>query len=202
MSFYPPPNIVPSELRTAEFVLRPLTAQHVHIDYEALLSSKNMLRLWSGTPWPWEGFTLEDNLKDLNWHDREQRERIAFTYTILDLTESTCLGCVYIRPLAELAADNPDALQDVATGDAIIRFWVRASRLADGLDRHVLDALIDWFVECWDFSNLLFHTSQANRQQIQLFQAAGLEKTVSLQVPQRGGTFDFYGVNNSNALSN
>jgi hypothetical protein len=195
MSLYPADKIVPSTLRTQEFVLVPLTAEHVRIDYEAVLSSREMLHLWSGSPWPWEGFTLADNLKDLNWHDREHQERVAFTYTVLDATESSCLGCVYIRPLADLATDNRDALQNMAADVAMIRFWVRASRLADGLDRRLLEALTGWFAEQWEFSRFLFHARQANSQQIELFEAAGLERILSLQVPQRGGTFDFYGVN-------
>ena len=195
MSFYPSDKTVPSDLRTVEFVLLPLTPEHVRIDYEAVLSSKEMLRLWSGSPWPWEGFSLEDNLKDLQWHEREHQERVAFTYTILDATESSCLGCVYIRPLADLAADNPDELEYVAADVAMIRFWVRAACVADGLDRRVLDALWAWFAEHWLFSRVLFHTRQVNKQQIELFEAAGLEQMLSLHVPQRGGTFNFYGEN-------
>ncbi|NCF67007.1 MAG: N-acetyltransferase [Chloroflexi bacterium] len=193
MCFYPINREVPSALRADEFVLYPLTAAHVQIDYEAVMSSKEMLNLWSGSCWPWPGFTLADNLKDLEWHDKEHQQRVAFTYTVLDTTEMSCLGCVYIRPLADLAADNAGKLEKVEADVAMARFWVRSSRLADGLDVRLLETLREWFADCWAFPRVFFHTRQANKQQVDLFEASGLERVMTLQIAQRGGIFYFYG---------
>ena len=99
MAFYVEPLPLPEGLVTAEFVLEPLTTGHVHVDLAALMDSREMLRLWSGTSWPSDGFTVEENWEDLDRHDREHAERMAFTFTVLDPTRTVCLGCVYIQPL-------------------------------------------------------------------------------------------------------
>ena len=99
MSFYPEPHPVPALLRTDELVCKPLTTDHVHLDYAALMVSNEMLQLWSGTSWPSADFTIEENWEDLDMHDREHQERVAFTYTVLNPDETECLGCIYINPL-------------------------------------------------------------------------------------------------------
>jgi hypothetical protein len=192
MTFYPPPNKLPESLKTAEFQLLPLTPDHVEIDYQAVMSSREMLNLWSGSSWPTPDFTLAGNLDDLEWHQREHQERAAFTYTILDPTAGLCLGCLYIRPLSELTAANPALLDFIGARDALARFWVRASHLQTGLDRRILQALTGWFAGSWDFSGLYFQTRQANQQQIALFKSAGLAHRFDLQNPRRGGTHEFW----------
>lgn len=192
MNFYPPGKYVPDVLANKEFVLYPLTPAHVQLDYDAVIASSEMLRLWGGSEWPREGFTLAENLDDLRWHEQEHRERVAFTYTVLDPDEERCLGCVYIRPLTDLAASNPGTLANIGEDEAITRFWVRSSLLSSGLDQRLLAALIDWFTDKWHFSSVYFHTRQANLQQVALFEAAQLEKRWALQYSQRGGTHLFY----------
>ena len=95
MQFYPENTIVPKGLPTEEFHLRPLRVSDAEIDYAAVMKSKSMLRLMSQSGQPQDGFTLEMNRKDLQEHEQEHDEGIAFTYTVLSPTERTCLGCVY-----------------------------------------------------------------------------------------------------------
>jgi len=193
MSFYPPELDVPDILETSEFVLLPLSPGHVQIDYEAVMSSRDMLRMWSGSKWPREGFTLAENLADLQWHDQEHRDREAFTYTVLDPGQETCLGCVYIRPLTDLANANPSKLDDIGEDVAIVRFWVHASLLDSELNMRLLNALNSWFVRSWPFSRLYLHTRSANHQQVALFESAKLKKELTLQYLERGGMHYFYG---------
>jgi RimJ/RimL family protein N-acetyltransferase len=192
MNFFPPDKNVPDSLEEKDFVLMPLRPGHLRIDYEAVMSSQEMLRLWSGSSWPREGFTLEENLADLQWHDQEHQDRVAFTYTVLDPTQDTCLGCVYIRPLTDLVDTNPGKLDAVGNNEAIARFWVRTSLLDSELSTHLLKALDSWFAHSWFFSNLYFHTRSVNTQQVALFEAAEMEKRLTLWVSERGGTHYFY----------
>jgi len=193
MCFYPADKDVPHILQTKEFILLPLAAAHVEVDYEAVMASREMLRLWSGSTWPREGFTLAENLADLEGHHQEHQDREAFTYTVVDPAQERCLGCVYIRPLTDLAAANHEELPDIGPDEAIARFWVHSSYLAGELDQRLLESLIEWFAQEWSFSRLLFHTRQANVQQVALFEAVGLEKQLALQYSQRGGTHFFFG---------
>src|ERR1700676_5460049 len=125
--FYPESACVPELLKTDEFLVRPLRATDVELDYDAVISSRAELWLRNGGEWPREGFTLEENLADLVRHEREHLERVAFTYTVMNLEETICLGCVYINPLARmLERTNGTAEQVAAINDhaAWITFWV------------------------------------------------------------------------------
>src|SRR5919199_6814827 len=99
MAWYPDEAPVPSELRTEEFLLRPLRASDVELDYDAVIGSRELLLVQSSGRWPAEGFSLADNLADLAEHEREHEARVAFTYTVLTPEAARCLGCIYIHPL-------------------------------------------------------------------------------------------------------
>ncbi len=155
VGFYPPPRRVPSSLRTSKLLLAVLGPGHVELDYDALMDSRSHLRQWSGTEWPADDFTLTENLADLERHAREQRDREAFAYTVLNPHGTECVGCVYMIPIAQLAGEHPElAAHPAAT--AVVDFWVRASRLEERLDEVLFDALLDWLADAWDFDQVWF----------------------------------------------
>src|SRR5262245_59609035 len=98
MPFYAEGAPVPVALRTSEVLLRPLRSADVELDYDAVMASKVSLHLRSGGGWPREGFTLAENLADLERHEADFQARRGFTYTVLNLDQAQCLGCVYIYP--------------------------------------------------------------------------------------------------------
>ena len=66
--FVPASFVVPLPLDTPRFHLRPLTPAVVDLDYDALMSSIDLLRAMFGRGWPHEAFTREENLHDLVEH--------------------------------------------------------------------------------------------------------------------------------------
>lgn len=183
MTFYPPPRAVPDGLATEEFVLEPLTADHVEIDYDAVMGSRHYLRVWSGTSWPADDFTLDGNLADLVRHDREHRDREAFTYTMLSPNRSRCLGCVYVVAAATLRDANPD-LPRWEDDTAVVTFWVRDDRRLD-LERALFDALVAWFRDHWEFSTVLFAAHRDNAHQCGLIESR-LPPRATATVPGEG----------------
>ncbi|MFX1482825.1 MAG: GNAT family N-acetyltransferase [Promethearchaeota archaeon] len=167
MQFYPEDASVPQGLRTEEFHLRPLRVSDAEIDYAAVMGSKLMLRVMSQSGWPSDDFTLEMNRKDLEKHEKEHDERTAFTYTVLNSTEDTCLGCVYINHLKEgpMKGDNI----------AMVRFWVRQSYLDGDLDRRLLESLIDWLRHDWAFSRVVLTIADVDDRQSQLVKDLSLQ---------------------------
>src|SRR5262245_61939742 len=133
MPFYPTNAHVPADLRSDEFVLKPLTPAHVEMDYAALMVSKDMLRSWGGSTWPDDDFTVADNLKDLERHHREHESRVALTFTVMNPAETECLGCVYLNPLESLLRYTKGAEELASVGGhvAYVAFWVKEPRLAD-----------------------------------------------------------------------
>lgn len=62
MEFYPGSAPVPAEKRTSRLFLRPLRTTDVELDYDAVISSAELLRRWSHSNWPAHDFTLSKNL--------------------------------------------------------------------------------------------------------------------------------------------
>lgn len=177
---------VPFSLTTAEFMLRPLTAAHTELDHAALMTSTELLRMWSGTDWPSDDFSLDENRLDLERHEREHREGVAFTFTVLTPGETECLGCVYVTPLWFLQETNAEVLGAVSLDEAVVGFWIKQPRLADDLDRGLLAVLRRWFAEEWDFSAVYFSTREMNARQLKLMSEAGLPERFRLSIPNRG----------------
>ncbi len=171
-------------LRTDEFLLRPLRATDVQLDYDAVISSRAQLLLSSGSTWPREGFTIEENLADLERHEWEHRERVAFTYTMMNTEETECVGCLYMNPLERLLGHDAESGAYLSDNTAYVSFWVRSTRLADDLDRRVLTALIPWFLKEWAFSHVLFFAQQSEERQIQLYEEVGLRLLYRLRPRQ------------------
>ena len=131
--------VVPSPPRTARFWLEPLGEQHNEADYAAWTSSmEHILRTpgFAGSDWPHE-MSLSDNAGDLRMHARHFEERYGFTYTVRSTTDDDVIGCVYIYPSRDQAADVD------------VRSWVRASH-AD-LDSELWSTVLAWLLAEWPF---------------------------------------------------
>ncbi len=132
---------VPQGLVEAEFVLERLGPQHNEADYAAWTSSMDHIRAtpgFSGRTWP-RAMSVDDNLGDLESHARDFEARTGFTYTVLDPSDRTVIGCVYIYP-SRLAFD------------ASVRSWVRAE--SAHLDAMLWRAVTVWLERHWPFSSV------------------------------------------------
>ena len=181
----------PKELRTGEFLLRPILASDAALDYEAVMASKEYLRPWEQTGWPADDFTVEANRADVEklerWHAAGER----FTYTVLDPTGTQCLGCVYLVPTdAPMFAKKEIAAIDGARWSeyaVVVHFWVRTSRLADGLDRRLLDALGPWLADDWQIAHHLIVTNEQVEQQVSLIESTDRQLKFRLTDPKESG---------------
>ncbi|GHO96795.1 hypothetical protein KSF_068430 [Reticulibacter mediterranei] len=178
--FYPDHIAVPETLCTEEFLVRPLKATDVKLDYDAVITSRAELFLHSEGRWPREGFTLEENLADLVRHEREHLDRVAFTYTVMNPAKTECLGAIYIHPLRRLLQRADISVEHISDESAYVSFWVRQSHLPDNLDRRLLQALISWFQAEWAFSQVTFFARKAQTRQIQLFEDMGMRLEYTL----------------------
>jgi hypothetical protein len=123
---------------------------------------------------------LEENLADLIRHEQEHHDRVAFTYTVMNPTETECLGCLYINPLKQLRQRLHVPIEHIPDDSAYVTFWVRQSCLEDELDKRLLQALIAWFHTEWVFSQVIFLTRKVQIRQIQLFEEMGMQLQYTL----------------------
>ena len=168
MTLYPDDAPVPAGLRSDEFLLRPLRATDVELDYEAVMATQEVLRRGSGGTWPRPDFTLEENLADLQGHEADFLARRGFTYTIMDPTESRCLGCVYAYP------PKDDRGGQAGDYEAVVWFWVRPESVADDLDRRLVAALVPWLRSDFAFARVLYRAWAHDERQTAIFGEAGL----------------------------
>ena len=134
----------PLGFEAESFRLEPLRPEHNERDHAAWSSSIEHIL---GSPgygpesrWPHE-MSLEENLGDLERHERDFAERTGFTYTMLD-SDDDVIGCVYVYP----------ARDDVH--DVHVQSWVRQSRAE--LDMPFRQAVADWLARDWPFERPLY----------------------------------------------
>lgn len=182
---------IPNGLVTDTFLIRPLATTDVELDYAAVMESKEFLRKWEQSSWPADDFTLADNLKDLERHEKEHINRESFTFTVMNPTETECLGCIYIFPLTARwlaqAEATPIGATEWADYEAVVLFWIRQSRLAEEMDRQLLDILRPWFEQEWTFDGHLFMTNEQCEQQVAMFEAANLQLQFEVKLPKHSG---------------
>ena len=182
---------VPAELRTAEFVLRPIVAGDAESDYAAVMETRVHLRLWQQSTWPADDFTVEANRADLVDLEERHTAHRAFTYTVLDPGGTTCLGCVYVFPTSAtfLAKSTVTAIGDEewAQVDAVVFFWVRPAHMESRLDERLLAALRAWFGRDWKLEKTVYVTSEQFTQQVDLIGRTDLVLEFEVREPGKSG---------------
>jgi hypothetical protein len=197
MSITDPQQPVPAELRTSEFVLRPITADDAEIDYAAVMETREHLRLWEQSTWPADDFTVEANRKDLVDLEQRHAEHRAFTYTVLEPNGTESLGCVYVFPIGASfltkAAVTPVGDDEWADVDAVVYFWARLSRMETGMDERLLAALRAWFTDEWKVEKAVYVTNEQFTQQVELIGRTDLTLKFDLVEPGKPGKYLVFG---------
>ncbi len=144
--FVPDSATVPSGLETTDFRIRMLTIFDVVKDYDAVMTSSDHLKGEFGPKdaWPSPELTLEQDLIDLGWHQKEFQMGSSFAYTVMSLDESRCLGCLYVDPSGKEGYE------------AEVILWVRQSEVANGLDEKLFSAVRQWLANEWWFKTVAF----------------------------------------------
>ncbi len=156
--FYPKNAMVPPHLKTEEFLLRPLRATDVELDYKAVMESQDFLLIRTNDRWPRIGFTIEENLKDLEDHEKGFNNREEFTYTIMNHSETRCLGCIYITSFAQklrsILSKEDFESYDIGDYEAQVSFWMIPDCVKQDMDKRLLQDLIKWIKDDWSFSKV------------------------------------------------
>ena len=94
--------------------------------------------------WPAETLSLEQDLIDLAWHQKEFQRRRSFAYTVVNHAETQVQGSVYVNPTPKRGHD------------AVVYFWVRQSELGKGLDARLSAAVRNWIEKEWPFKQVAY----------------------------------------------
>ncbi len=108
------------------------------------METQARLRASAPNGWPREGFTLEENTRDLLDHEREFEQRESFAYTVLSLDEVEVLGCVYLNPPAD------------AEADVDVHLWIRERDYGAGYALRLHQLVDDWLKSRWPFERVRY----------------------------------------------
>jgi hypothetical protein len=142
--FLPSEHPIPSGFQGPGFKARPITIHDVVKDYDAVMTSADRLRE-RFPPWGWppeDGLTLEEDMIDLAWHQKEAELKRSFNYAVLSPDESRLLGCVYVDPPEKQGAD------------AEVTFWVRVEEEGTGLEELLEQRIREWLAAEWPFERI------------------------------------------------
>ena len=135
----------PERASVGGFDLAPLATAIVEEDFAVVSASAAALRGLFGDDWP-DGLTLEDNARDLAWHEREFAARRSFAWVLRE--GPLYAGCLYAFPrMGE-------------RGVVDVWFWLRS----DGPDwrdrsRPFQEAVAEWIAgPDWPDVATTFHT--------------------------------------------
>ncbi|QNM96195.1 hypothetical protein [Chitinimonas koreensis] len=153
MSFVPATFSAPREWRHPLFQLQVLAPIHAEPDYEAVMTSADAIRHVFGrdSDWPDPQMSFEENRGDLERHETEFEQDVAYAYAMLDPAGERYLGCVYIRPIKSRI--EGDLRQQRYQAQTI--FWL--SSLHAQIDaQQTLDILKAWIADGWPFERVAF----------------------------------------------
>jgi hypothetical protein len=130
----------PAGFETPAFRVRPITIHDVVRDYDAVMTSRE--RLWAlfGEAWGWPAadLTLEQDMIDLAWHQKEADLRRSFNFAVVSPDETRLLGCVYVDPPTKQGYD------------AELFWWARDEPLEEEVGR----AAREWLEREWPFERV------------------------------------------------
>jgi hypothetical protein len=156
MPLLPPDSPVPTGLQMPRFTLRMLSIHDLVKDFDAVMSSREQLWVRFAAPWGWPraDLSLEQDLIDLAWHQKEFQRRTSFAYAAMSPDGARVLGCVYIEPPVVRDETAGDEAADAV--EAEVWFWARSSELASGLEDELGRAVADWLARDWPFRRVLW----------------------------------------------
>ena len=139
---------IPDNIKTNHFIFRKLCFLDASLDYDAVMSSIDIIHETRGGSWPDHTLTYLDDQIDLGWHQREFENRSSFAYTIMSPNETKCLGCAYLYPPGFRHETSKDADVDVS-------FWVTQEAYDQGL-YPIVYHFLQKFLSEWPFKKIVY----------------------------------------------
>ena len=118
-------------------------------DFEAVISSRESLRVWSDSDWPEDDFTAEINRRELQFHVDDNKAHEAYGYMLYDPTRTRCFGSLYVNPTESLEhyALELGSAASLARLDARIDYWLSESCV--DLHRQLSATIYQWITRDW-----------------------------------------------------
>jgi hypothetical protein len=134
-------------LSTDRYRLEPLTMRWLTQDYAAVAASWPTLdgrMVPPGTLGPITDLSMEQDVVELGWHEREFTTRRSFAFVAISHDDRASLGCCYVY-----GSPRPDE-------DAAILTWATLDPDDPGADERLHGEVEAWIADEWPFVNPVF----------------------------------------------
>lgn len=182
MSLNPNSLEVPIRLETANFVVHRQRASDNELDFDAVMSSKEILREWSDSEWPEEDFNLEQNGQDIAEHIADHKQNSDYGFSIFAPNEELLLGSLYLNavgPLIENYPTDPMTLARLLKFDVRVEYWLR-SGVGPEIEMRFVAAVIKWLEEKWWFERPVFGSRKDMFTRRELYADLGMTEVAAL----------------------
>jgi RimJ/RimL family protein N-acetyltransferase len=182
MSLNPNMLEVPIRLKTADFVVHRQRISDNELDFDAVVSSKQILREWSDSEWPEDDFTLEQNAQDIAEHIADHEQNSDYGFSIFTPNEDRLLGSLYLNavgPLLEHYPTDPMTLARLLEFDVRVEYWLR-SGVGLNLELRFIRAVIGWLEEKWWFERPVFGSRKDMFTRRELYAELGMTEVAAL----------------------
>ena len=175
--FFPQNKSVPEELVFVNFRIRQLRASDNELDYNAVIES-------GFRP---EGFPREENLKQISVHEKDHDNKMEFAFTILDVEETECYGCIFVKPLVpflKYAFFNDRILEHLhlEQTDPGVSFWITPTGWKMNLYEKLLEELPKWFEREWPYESWHLLGMGPSEEEIKAISRFNFEQKFLLQI--------------------
>lgn len=193
MSLNPQHHPIPPWPQHPSLVLQRQHLQHNQADYQAVMQSQELLRIWSDSPWPEDDFSLQQNAEDLQMHIDDFEQQQAYGFSVFS-SQQQFLGSVYLEPVAPFIDNyqaDPQTKQRLALYDVRVEYWLRQGT-SSALEIELVQTLNHWLKQSWWFKAAVWGSRKGMQQRRALYQSLGFTEVAALLSNDATRRFHFH----------
>jgi len=161
---------VPEYAEGNSLIIRPIESADTDRFFHSYMTSQKWLYDRLGWSWPSQKSTPQQNETMVNYHLEQAKERTAFTYLVIDKTDKSIIGAVYMVPVAASRQERNGISRN--SYNAEVSWWLLESAIDDNLHNDFFVLLKDWLEASWPWRQVLFPVSENNETALQLLESS------------------------------
>lgn len=161
---------VPGEAESNNLIIRPIRESDKARFFHSYMTSQKWLYRKLGWAWPSEKSTLEQNSTMVDYHLEQAEQKTAFTYVVLDKSDNSIIGAVYMVPVAPERQENSGISKSAYNAE--VSWWLLESAVDNNLHNDLFALLTRWLGESWPWRQVMFPVSENNATALQLLESS------------------------------
>lgn len=161
---------VPGKVQSNNLAIRPIKVSDKARFFHSYMTSQKWLYKRLGWAWPSEKSTLEQNSTMVDYHLEQAAAKTSFTYVVIDKSDNSVIGAVYMVPVAPKRQDRSGISR--SSYNAEISWWLLQSAVDNNLHNDLFALLTRWLGDRWPWRQVMFPVSEKNKTAVQLLESS------------------------------